>query len=412
MDNESFDERIRENLLNYTDVTPAAVGWNQMSFPLAENSGLKKWLWISAMLNLMLLIIIPYLYLKLDGFGDRIDQLESKNPTVDHSAVVKVDTVYQYIVSSVVDTVFIQPSHLPTNEQYDNESFHSLETVTTPMYASIGRMPTRKFEVLTLDGRSPIFVALMQIASSSQNQRKEKKASVDAVKHKLSLSQVAELEKHRFGKSVKWEFGLEMNALNNASSLSYSGFGMGTGAFVNMWVNPFFSIQSGLGGGLDQWKSKDSLTVHNQWNDYGASLPPDAEITKHGYRLASLNIPLLFRYHQPINDKTQWSVAAGMVAQFQIREHSNFKLRVPEQEHEYELNNEHEYHNYEESFNRAEFKWLDASVYGEVAFRKRINQSTMFWSTGLFYKYGLESNSLVSNRQQVGLMFRLSKSQY
>lgn len=407
MDNESFDRRIRDGLLSYEDSTPASVGWNQFSIPTDRTRVIRKWLWGSVIVNVLLLLIVPFLYYQMHQFGERIEGLEATKESTVEPSVIYSDTVYRYVTMPAATNPgqFSRPINQAGNDHLP-EGLVEPEQQVISDYDILWHTPRL---LATNNLVDPIFPLVLSPTIRMKKPATEQ-TKISTTNHQMKLSTVAEMERNRFGKSVKWEYGLQLNGGRNLSNNLYHGIGLGSDAFVNMWLNPFWSIQSGLGFSVNHWATNDSTTMQNQWDLYDGSRPANSLIADHAYRTSTISIPLIARYHLPVSDKSRWSLGAGLVSNLSIMQSAQFDLEVPEQEHqepEYEV----EYHHYEESFNKSK-AGINNSLYAELVYRRRINRSKFFWSTGLYYQYGLGDTDPIKKRQQLGFMLRFSRSQF
>lgn len=409
MDNESFDKRIQESLLGFQDQTPASVGWNKLKLPAAGGiGGIKKWLWISGITNVILLAVVPYFYHEYQKLNHRVVQLEQQREL----AAIKAEAPTYILLTDTICEYVEAPSVGFATKKYASAAPKQSTGFTIPEYW----LAIKSYEVSNKIAPEEAYligaddqVNIGEFHSGITTSKTTKVGTKKPVSKSISMATIAELERNKFGKSVKWEYGLGLNGGKNLAAVESDSKGAGPGAFVNLWINPFFSIQSGINANFQFKSTQDSTAIHSSWNTYLTNPIPDSKVAELETRTTGLEIPLILRYHVPISQKAQFSFGAGALTQFNRSTHQRFTILVPEKEHhEYP---EMEFDSFKKDFETKNWEYLNTSLYAELAYRRRIGISRIFWSTGMYYKQPLiNSQPVVPN--QLGGFLRFSFSQH
>ena len=409
MDNEAFDKVVRQALEGYTDHTPAAVGWNRMRTPLARPSVIRKWLWASGIFNAILLVIIPLFFWRLSDLNDRVHEIEQTSrqivptaPDDPSQTIYLLDTVYKVIT---VERIVPQPeaaSDLYASARKTQDLIYGQpsrwETYLVSSIGGIWGPPLKEIPTIYFDDTGDLNV-LTPVKPAGRKKHKP-----------VNYGALAEIEKARFGKGVDWEYGLEIQPTVLIGKEHYLGVGVGSTPFVNMWINPFWSIQSGLSISHETWRSNDLTTISSQWDQHSGSQAPPGTLTDHKESVWTAGIPTVLRYHIIYSDYVKWSVGLGLVNQISLDRTSAFSLLQQEEPHDGELHEE-EYYKINRTFDQKGFNYLNTKIHGELTYRKQIGQSPLYWSTGIFYEYSLKDPLQVGQAHQFGLNLRFSHSQ-
>lgn len=407
MDNSSFDKRIKDALLRYNDSTPVSTGWSRLNLPQNTGWALKPWLVGSLAVNAVLIGIVVYLYLGHSELTDRMNTLEyeyaeSSNEPFGpfyRSYPIQIGKLNQenqqhslqnIRASSNKPLFFLKsPDLTAANKNYDNHLYHE---------SSRGLMPFGLIPPTENDRELMMTEIKHEYTASIENKSSLKKEI------RIDRAVLMDLEKSRFGKGVKMEYGFLGNAGYYKTQLHYVGYGWGLGAMANMWFHPFWSIKSGLSFQNINLFADGQDFLESEWSKFSQG-SFNEELNSAQRNLRIIRIPLVLEHHFMWSQNTTIDIGVGANQSILLNQRIAFNGRRLEEEEDHE---EDEYHTFIRSFSQSGVRAFSTNMHCEMAIIHRIKKTPFFWRAGVFYEKTLRGFRDVSEMNVIGVSAAIS----
>ncbi len=407
MEDNSFDKKIRSVLEGYEDTTPSGLGWDRFQGTYGQTvgiTGIKKWLKLSVVANVLLVGTVAWLLWNVDQLQDRITTIEEKSS---HVASEK----NQGDEESAIITGDVQPekpkaqqnekkaeSH--TSAAMESDQLNAGSKNITPRNKALAFIPVsddrtglnelaafRSYQKVRLSdngvisGVQPVTTHLVFVKVYGESTQEDEKATATKEPN-LPIETVIALEKNKMGNHIGWSFGLS-SALGMANfGQGYQGLGIQNGLAIGALIHPMWGIESGIS--LDQYivSSSNAIAASTAWQNKTGSTAIDP-IDRVNINFRTLELPLLVRFRLPVSDRKSWFASAGVVQSFILSEKQTFFIQQLEDHEEYESH----YELTKREFSSEGINPFYTGLIGEIGMSKQIKDLPLRWQLSTFYKH-------------------------